>query len=162
MNEYDGNAFDEAFMKPWLALEKELAKLGRKIQFDLESWTLELGSGMQMNLESVDKGVQGIKNYLANKGMLPLNDRAFVEIKFIERHQMKNYYAPTGGMIQNRVSLNSLVKAGDRLYQILSFNKNGELPKIVDIQAESDGLIYDIAINQSVNQGEYVLGMMNF
>jgi len=28
MNDYDGDAFDEAFLKPWLALEKCLAELG--------------------------------------------------------------------------------------------------------------------------------------
>jgi hypothetical protein len=39
--------------------------MNRKICFDLESWTLELGSGMQINLKSVDKRVEGVKNYLA-------------------------------------------------------------------------------------------------
>ena len=63
LNEYDGEAFDEAFIKPWIALEKQLAELGREVKFDIESWTLELGSGMQMNPESVVKGVRGIKNY---------------------------------------------------------------------------------------------------
>lgn len=48
MNEYDGDTFDEAFMKPWLALEKKLA-FGKEIQFDMDSWTLEFGSGMQIN-----------------------------------------------------------------------------------------------------------------
>jgi hypothetical protein len=67
MNEYDGDAFDEAFMKPWLALEKKLAQLGKTIQFD-------------------------------------------------------------GGMIQSRVQLGSVVKAGQRLYQLLIFNKDGEFP----------------------------------
>ena len=40
MNEYDGDAFDEAFLKPWLALEKILTQLGSAIQFDVEVWTL--------------------------------------------------------------------------------------------------------------------------
>ena len=70
MDEYDGDAFDEAFLKPWLALETALAVLGRKIQFDLEAWTLELGAGMAMNPSSVAKGLAGIQNYLAYKQML--------------------------------------------------------------------------------------------
>jgi predicted deacylase len=161
MTEYDGDAFDEAFMKPWLALEKQLVKLGRKIQFEMESWTLELGSGMQMNPESVQKGVQGIKNYLIYQGILDLHSSySTTEIQLVKRHQMKHYYAPTGGMIQNRVALKSSVKAGDRLYQILSFNKNKAMPTVVDICSETDGLVFDLSINHSVNQGEYVLGIL--
>ncbi|OKH20809.1 succinylglutamate desuccinylase [Hydrococcus rivularis NIES-593] len=167
MTEYDGNAFDEAFMKPWLALEKQLTKLGKAIKFDLEAWTLELGSGMQMNPESVEVGVRGIKNYLAYKGILTLaeysvNYPASTEIQLVRRDRIKNYYAIAGGMIQKRVPLKTSVKAGDRLYQLLSFNKSGDLPTAIDICAETDGLVFDISTNQSVNQGEYVLGILNF
>jgi uncharacterized protein len=166
MTEYDGNAFDEAFMKPWLALEKQLAKLGRNIQFDLESWTLELGSGMQTNPESVKKGVKGIENYLTYQGVLDrsVNDTdrlPSTAICLVKRNQIKSYYAPTGGMIQNRVPLKSFVKTGERLYQILSFNKCKEMPLAIDICAESDGLVFDVAIAESVNQGEYVMAIMN-
>ncbi|MCU0533714.1 MAG: succinylglutamate desuccinylase/aspartoacylase family protein [Hydrococcus sp. Prado102] len=162
MTEYDGDAFDEAFMKPWLALEKQLLKLGKNIKFDLESWTLELGSGMQMNPESVQKGVKGIKNYLVYQGILHLySPSSAVEIQLVKRDRMKHYYAPTGGTIQNRVALKSSVKAGDRLYQILSFNKNKAMPTVVDICSETDGLVFDLSINHSVNQGEYVLGILN-
>jgi len=72
MNEYDGDAFDEAFIKPWLALEKKFAELEKLIQFDIDSWTLELGSGMQMNPDSVKKSIFRIKNYLARKSILKI------------------------------------------------------------------------------------------
>jgi hypothetical protein len=165
MNEYDGHAFDEAFMKPWLALEKKLADLGKKIQFDIDSWTLELGSGMQMNPDSVKKGTFSIKNYLAQKGVLklpgfPLESTASHRVNFTIKSQIKKYYAPTGGMIQARVDLGSSIKAGQQLYQLISFNKNGDLPIVSDICAEADGLIFDISMNQAVNQGEYVLSVM--
>ncbi len=165
MNEYDGDAFDEAFMKPWLALEKNLAKLGNKIHFDIESWTLELGSGMQMNPESVKKGVQGIKNYLVQKEILqipgfPLAETPSHSTNFTIKSQVKKYYAPAGGMIQSRVELGSRIKEGQLLYQLLNFNKTGELPRLIDIPAEADGLIYDVSTNHAVNEGEYVLGVM--
>ena len=67
MNTFDGDSFDEAFLKPWLALQKEFRKLGREIVIDRESWTLELGSGMEMQPKSVIAGVSGIKNYLVKK-----------------------------------------------------------------------------------------------
>jgi predicted deacylase len=166
MKEYDGDTFDEAFLKPWIALEKELQKMNRKVRFDLESWTLELGSGMQINPKSVAKGVEGIKNYLAyhkiiNCNSLPSLGKKTKAIIFTPKSQLKNYYSPTGGMIHQRVDLNTQVKAGDFLYQILSFNKQGKLPELVDICAENDGLVFDISTSQTVNQGEYVLGMMN-
>ncbi|NES06332.1 MAG: succinylglutamate desuccinylase/aspartoacylase family protein [Okeania sp. SIO2F4] len=163
--EYDGDAFDEAFLKPWLALERSFKDLGKPIQFDIESWTLELGSGMKMNPESVAKGIQGVKNYLANKGILkiagfPLTETLNNQINLIYREDMKRYYAPVGGMIQNRVEPGKIVKQNQRIYQILNFNKNQELPKVIDVLAETDGLILDNSTNHSVNQGDYVLGIM--
>lgn len=162
LDEYDGDAFDEAFIKPWIALEECFKKLGREIRFDLEAWTLELGTGMQMNPDSVAKGVRGVKNYLALKGVLqrqgfPIDK---TEINLKRRSQVKRYYAVTGGMIQSRVPLGSLVKARERLYQILSFNKEGNLPSVIDVLAEQDGLVYDVSTNESVNEGELVLAIV--
>lgn len=165
MNEYDGDAFDEAFMKPWLALEKNLAILGKNIRFDIESWTLELGSGMQMNPESVKNGVLGIKNYLVQKGVLelpdlPMKSTDFHSVKLTSKSEIKKYYAPAGGMIQNRVSLGSSIKAGQLLYQLIIFNKKKELPLLIDVCAETKGLVFDVSTNYGVNEGEYVLSVM--
>jgi len=166
MSEYDGDAFDEAFLKPWLALEKQLAALGKIIKFDVESWTLELGSGMTMNPESVAKGIQGIKNYLAEKGILkivgfPVAETASHQINFANKSQLKSYYSPVGGMIQSKVELGSLVKEGELMYQLLSFNKNQELPTLIDIYAETTGVVFTVSTNQAVNEGEYVLSVMH-
>ncbi|MBK1987767.1 succinylglutamate desuccinylase/aspartoacylase family protein [Sphaerospermopsis aphanizomenoides BCCUSP55] len=165
LDKYDGDAFDEAFIKPWLALEAALQTLGKNIRFDIEAWTLELGTGMQMKPDSVAKGVQGIKNYLAQKKVLQLPDLILSQTQshqmyFAASSKRKRYYAIAGGMIQSRVELGSVVKAGDRLYQIISFNKEGKLPAVIDINAEADGLVYDVSTNQAVNQGEFVLGVL--
>ncbi|WP_107666416.1 succinylglutamate desuccinylase/aspartoacylase family protein [Cyanothece sp. BG0011] len=163
MDTYDGDAFDEAFMKPWLALEKKFEELGRTLNIDRESWTLELGSGMKMNPQSVTLGVKGIINYLVKKGLLKLENYALFthKITLVSRQNIKNYYAPTGGMIQNRLPLKTPVKAGDKVYEILSFNKQGNLPEVINIYAETDGFIFDISTNYSVNQGDYVLALCN-
>jgi predicted deacylase len=161
-NEYDGDAFDEAFIKPWLALEDKLAELGKPIRFDVESWTLELGSGMQMNPESVNKGVIGIKNYLIYKKVLNLPGFpcSLQEVIFTQKSKIKKYYAPVGGMIQGRVQLGSLVEAGQRLYQILNFSKQEEVPALINVCAEQAGLVFDTSTNYAVNEGEYVLSIM--
>jgi len=165
LNKYDGDAFDEAFIKPWLALEDCFQQLGREIKFDIEAWTLELGAGMQINPDSVAKGVQGIKNYLAEKGILqtddlPLPGSKSHQMYFAESRNRKKYYAIAGGMIQSRVKLGTQVKLGEKLYQILSFNKENQLPTVIDVCAAEDGLVYDISTNQAVNQGEFVLGIV--
>ncbi|MBD2041227.1 succinylglutamate desuccinylase/aspartoacylase domain-containing protein [Microcoleus sp. FACHB-672] len=165
LDKYDGDAFDEAFIKPWLALEESFSKLGRQIQFDIEAWTLELGSGMQMNPKSVEKGIRGIKNYLIQKGILYAgtfshDENIAREMIFKQRSEIKKYFAAAGGMIQNRVALETTVKAGDWLYQILSFNKVGELPAVLDVCAEDAGIVFELSINESVNEGEFVLSMM--
>ncbi len=164
MTEYDGDAFDEAGMKPWLALENSFAKQGKPILFDVESWTLELGTGMQMNPQSVAKGVRGIQNYLAQKGMLdipgfPLPETYFHSVIFIPKDRIRKYYATAGGMIQKRLPLETVVQEGDCLYQLLSFEKNGQFPKIIDVPAVEPGLIFDISTNYSANQGDYVLSI---
>ena len=163
MDTYDGDAFDEAFMKSWLALEKKFEQAGRKIIVDRESWTLELGSGMTIHPNSVKTGVQGIINYLVKKGILHLPNYTLTsqKIMLVSRKNIKSYYAPTGGMIQNRLSLEDQVKKGDKIYEILSFNKQGNLPEIVNVYAEKDGFIFDISTNDSVNQGEYILDVFS-
>lgn len=161
MDEYDGDAFDEAFLKPWLALERELSKLGKEIKFDLESWTLELGAGMAMNPNSVAKGLAGIKNYLAYKKMLSFPQPSqTADTKIVSKQKINSYYAPAGGMIQSRLALKTKVKSGDLIYQLLSFNKQKKAPEIIDIYAQTRGIVFDISTNQCVNQGEYVMDIL--
>ncbi|MCJ8282078.1 MAG: succinylglutamate desuccinylase/aspartoacylase family protein, partial [Rivularia sp. ALOHA_DT_140] len=166
LDEYDGDAFDEAFIKPWLALENCFQQLGRTIKFDVEAWTLELGRGMAMIPDSVMKGFEGIKNYLKQKGVLSqdfeLDDfpQLNSEMNFKTKSKATKYYATVGGMIQSRIALGTEVKVGEQLYQILSFNKQGKLPTTVDIFSHQDGFVYDISANQSVNEGEFVLGII--
>jgi uncharacterized protein len=165
-NNYDGDAFDESFIKPWLALEDALLKLtGQKMRFDIEAWTLELGSGMQMNPDSVIKGVRGIKNYLTQQGILeiedfPQSETIYHQTNLIPLSQIKKYWTPVGGMILSKPALGTSVKEGDLLYQVLTFNKIGELPTTINVYAEKTGLVYNISINDSVNEGEFVLGTM--
>lgn len=167
LDEYDGDAFDEAFIKPWLALEQHFLSLGREIKFDVEAWTLELGTGMQINPDSVTRGVKGIKNYLIQKGCITNTVSSSLsqdvalnnQMLFIKRGSIIKYYSPIGGMIQDRVKLGNFVKAGEIIYKILSFNKQGQLPQVIDIRAQAEGLVYDMSTNQAVNEGEFVIGV---
>ncbi len=157
MTSYDGDAFDEAFMKPWLALEQEFERQGRPIKFDVEAYTLELGSGMVMEANAVDQAMKGVINFWVAQGLLTLpNYQIFSHpTKYGDRQQIEAYYAPSGGFVTRHVALKQWVKKGDILYELLQFNH--PLPETLTIKAETDGLVFDVWINQSVNQGEYVL-----
>ncbi|MEI3652760.1 MAG: succinylglutamate desuccinylase/aspartoacylase family protein [Dolichospermum lemmermannii FEM_B0920] len=138
---------------------------GQKMIFDKEAWTLELGTGMQMNADSVSKGVRGIKNYLTQKSILEIQDLTQSktishQTNFRSLSQLKKYWSPVGGMILSKAALGTSVNQGDLLYQVLTFNKIGELPTTIHVYAEKTGLVYDISINNSVNEGEFVLATM--
>jgi hypothetical protein len=154
--QYDGDAFDEAFIKPWLALEKQFRKLGKSITFEVESWTLELGSGMQINQESVTKGFNSIINYLNYHHILNNLTPKSTKINFREKSQIKKYFIPQGGLIKILVKLGQLVKTGDVLYQIIKIKEE----KIISLTAENSGIVLDINRQQSLNQGEYILSIL--
>lgn len=164
LDRYDGDAFDEAFIKPWLALENCFAQLGRDLQFDVEAYTLELGSAMQLNPTSVANGIRGVKNYLIQKGLIidptVSSTPSAPDTRLTPRDSVKKYYAPTGGMIQSSYTLGSLVQAQQPLYQILCFNKAGQLPEQIQVSTEQAGVVFDVSASQAVNQGEYVMAVL--
>ncbi|NER81502.1 MAG: succinylglutamate desuccinylase/aspartoacylase family protein [Leptolyngbya sp. SIO1D8] len=161
LDHYDGNAFDEAFINPWLSLETAFASLGRPLQFEIDAWTLELGCGLQINPVAVQRGVAGVLNYLRYRGIL--TDQPAITHPPVPlgcRSRLTKYYATTGGFIQNRVALGTWVKAGEPLFELLNFNKTGQLPAILSVSAQQAGLVYDLSWNQAVSEGEYVLAIM--
>lgn len=120
---------------------------------------------MQLNPTSVANGIRGLKNYLIQKGLVA--DSTFsslapvaADTQLMPRDRVKKYYAPVGGMIQSVVSLGDFVKSEQLLYQILSFNKEAQLPARVNVCAERSGLVFDISASQAANQGEYVIAVL--
>jgi predicted deacylase len=161
LDRFDGNAFDESFMNPWLALEQAFAELGRSLQFDIEAWTLELGTGMKLDAIAVERGVNGILNYLRHQGVLRDDVPVFQQsVPRSRSSQLKKYYATSGGFVKNRVALGATVQSGDRLYELVSFNKLGQPPKTITVAAAEAGIVYDLSTNEAVSQGEYVLGLL--
>ncbi|HEY9738225.1 MAG TPA: succinylglutamate desuccinylase/aspartoacylase family protein [Trichocoleus sp.] len=163
LDEYDGDAFDEAFTKPWLALEQAFADLGRELRFEVEAYTLELGTSMETRFDAVERGVRGIQHYLEKKGIVPpglLPVFQSGEAFFSRTSQLTKYFAPTGGFLQQRAALGTWVRSGTPLYSLLRFNKSGQLPEVQTVRAQEAGLVYDLSINQAFNQGEYVLATL--
>ncbi|MEB3210341.1 MAG: succinylglutamate desuccinylase/aspartoacylase family protein, partial [Leptolyngbyaceae bacterium] len=139
--------------------------LGRTTQFDVEAYTLELGTGMNIKADSVSHGVAGIQNYLKHKQILhdpeltgdSSNDPT---MHFTRSSQVERYYAPRGGVIQSRIELGQKVTQGQLLYELLSFAKEEDFPSVTSITAQQTGIVFDVSINEAVNEGEYVLGIL--
>lgn len=170
LDSYDGDAFDESFMKPWLALELAFEALGRSLRFEIEAYTFELATGMKLDPAAVFLGLRGVKHYLIKKGVVTQElfgemgalepVQPVPEMQFVTHEETTRYYAPQGGMVQVGVAIADTVKKGQVLYRLLCFDKQGELPIQREIKAHRDGVVFDIATNRAVNEGEYVLGLL--
>ncbi|OKH14663.1 succinylglutamate desuccinylase/aspartoacylase family protein [[Limnothrix rosea] IAM M-220] len=153
-------AFDEAFLWPWIELEKAFTKAGRELRLPIDGFTLELGSGMKMCPESIARGLAGIKNYLAHRGILSTETPQPSQTKCLSSKNITRYRATVGGMVGDRLPLGSPVKTGEKLYEILSFNRQGKMPEVLTINSMIDGIVWDHAISESANQGEYVMSVL--
>jgi predicted deacylase len=163
LDQYDGDAFDEAFIKPWLALEAAFETLGRSLRFAVDAYTLELGSGMALDPEAIAQGVQGIHAYLQHSRVLSDGwlTPATRPTRFYTSSDIQRYYAPTGGLVRSRLQRGDRVTQGQPLYQLLCLAKHTPaLPHCVDVHALQDGLVFDVGINHAVNEGEYVLALL--
>jgi predicted deacylase len=161
LDRFDGNAFDEAFINPWLELEKAFADLGRSLRFEVEAWTLELGSGMKTDVPAIERGVNGILNYLRQQQVLLDGVSVFQQsVPLTRASQLQKYYATAGGFVQQRVAIGTWVQRGEVLYELLCLNKTGQYPQVITVQAQQSGLVYDLSISEGVSEGEYVLAVM--
>ncbi|MDB9525378.1 succinylglutamate desuccinylase/aspartoacylase family protein [Oscillatoria sp. CS-180] len=162
LDKFDGNAFDETFINPWLALETAFADMGRSLQFDVEAWTLELGSSMAINSVAVERGLRGILNYLRYRKVLVDRVPEFCKpVPLSRSSRLTKYFATRGGFIQNRVQPGTRIQPGDWLYSLLRLRKTGAMPVEETICAQQAGLVYDVGWNQAVSEGEYVLAVMD-
>ena len=107
-NDFDG-AMDEATFCPWWRLQQAYKDLGRNFvmgegAFAKESFTVELGSQEQIDLDVAHEDALSILSYLHYKGVVASNN----EQKFLPQKMtryacyLKDYkalYAPMGGMI---------------------------------------------------------------
>ncbi|MEO1591070.1 MAG: succinylglutamate desuccinylase/aspartoacylase family protein [Cyanobacteria bacterium J06632_22] len=166
LDEYDGDAFDESFIKPWLALERACGAAGHPLRCDVEAYTLEIGTGMKVDPLATEKSLRGVQNYLIQKGLV---NQALVKhqglpsdsnMTLYSRHQVHKYYTTAGGILQNRVAPAATVAAGDVLYELVQFNKSGHMPTVQTVRSQHSGLIYDVSSSEVANQGEYVLSLV--
>ena len=52
------------------------------------------------------------------------------------------------------------VKKGQPLYELLCFTKDQHFPSMTTISSQDSGLVFDVSLNESVNEGEYILSIL--
>lgn len=133
MMESKSKAFDECNGQGWAALwrlfreDKDLHKLRPDFMPPVELWTLELGSGNDVNLQDVNRYADKIMNYLCYRGLIPDNPQKFSNQIYIPRKGINiadiTYFAPCSGFFYPSVEPGAVVEAGDELGKIVSLSQ---------------------------------------
>ena len=135
-NGFDG-AMDEATFCPWWSLQQAFDDLGRnfvmgKGPFAKESFTVELGSQEQIDLDVAKEDAASILAYLQHKGVITCtgNEQQEYLPKEMIRYAcyLKDYkalYSPMGGMVDYLAEFGKPLPAGEPLARILRMDNYG-------------------------------------
>jgi len=135
-NGFDG-AMDEATFCPWWSLQQAFKGLGRNFvmgegAFAKESFTVELGSQEQIDLEVAKEDATSILSYLQHKGVIVSADKSLQTYlpKEMTRYAcyLKDYkalYSPMGGMVDYLAEFGKPLSAGEPLVRILRMDNYG-------------------------------------
>lgn len=135
-NGFDG-AMDEATFCPWWSLQQAFSEQGRNFvmgegAFAKESFTVELGSQEQIDLDVAKEDAVSILAYLQHKGVIETKEeqqQAYLP-KEMTRYAcyLKDYkalYSPMGGMVDYLAEFGKPLNAGEPLVRILRMDNYG-------------------------------------
>ncbi|QDP03032.1 succinylglutamate desuccinylase/aspartoacylase family protein [Thalassotalea sp. PS06] len=141
-NDFAG-ALDEATFCPWWDLTQAYQAIGRKLDFNKESFTVELGSQELIDLDEALVDAKSILGYLQAKGAIAAN--GFAPDAMVRYGCMlkdyKVFYSPMGGMVDYLAEFGEPLPAGQPLARILRMDNYSE--------ADSDPLHY-LTLDQTV------------
>lgn len=158
-NEF-GGALDEATFCPWWHLQEAFSELG--IEFSIsskminkESFTVELGSQEQIDLEVALEDAKSILNYLQYKGVITASQYQPKEMIryacFIKDY--KAFYSPIGGMVDYLAVFGQPLPAGKPLARILRMDNYGDGDPLHYISLDHEVIPILHFASASVNQG---------
>jgi len=158
-DDFDG-AMDEATFCPWWHLQKAYYAQGRKFTmgqgaFHRESFTVELGSQEQIDLNVAMQDALGILSYLQYQGVI--NNKQY-QPKKMTRYAcyLKDYkalYSPMAGMVEYLGEFGKPLAAGEPLARILRMDNYGDGEALHNISLEQEVIPILHFASASVNQG---------
>ncbi len=158
-NSFDG-ALDEATFCPWWKLQEAFAELG--IEFSIssktlnkESFTVELGSQEQIDLDVALEDAKSIMNYLHYKNVIAAPQYQAKEMTryacYLEDY--KAYYSPMGGMVDYLAEFGKPLAAGEPLARILRMDNYGDGDPLHYLSLDQEVIPILHFASASVNQG---------
>jgi predicted deacylase len=162
-----GGALDEATFCPWWQLQQTFAALGRDFPITKteanqeqnviikESFTVELGSQEQIDLEVAREDALGILSYLQYQGVINSQD---YQPKTMTRYSCmladyKALYSPMGGMVDYLAQFGQPLAAGEPLARILRMDNYGDGDPLHYITLDHSVIPILHFASASVNQG---------
>jgi predicted deacylase len=162
-NEF-GGAMDEANFMPWIHLQRAYKKLGRDIDLDVESFTLEFGSEETFCMEWAKKDVTSVLNYLAFKGVIQEETQTLEKLFLCQLKNYKTLYAERGGLVDYKVHPGDHFKKGDllaRYYSLKELDPANPLTSCeYDLKAKEDGIVINLCPSSAVHQGMELFQIM--
>jgi len=158
-NSFDG-AMDEATFCPWWSLQHSFSHLGREFTmgkgiFNKESFTVELGSQEQIDLDTAHQDALGILSYLQQKGVI--SNTKFTPERMVRYacllKDYKTLYSPMGGMVDYLAEFGVPLKKEQPLARILRMDNYGDGKPLHYIHLEQDVIPILHFASASVNQG---------
>ncbi|MBD1803893.1 succinylglutamate desuccinylase/aspartoacylase family protein [Microcoleus sp. FACHB-SPT15] len=143
MMESESKAFDECNGQGWAALwrlfidNNDLHKFYPDFNPPVELWTVELGSGNNINRQDAKLYADKIMNYLCYRGFIPGNPQKLSSEVYISREGVNladtKYSAPCSGFFYPSVKPGAVLEAGDELGKIVSLNQLKKYAKQCEI-----------------------------
>lgn len=158
-NDFAG-ALDEATFCPWWKLQEAFAELG--IEFSIssdalnkESFTVELGSQEQIDLDVALEDAKSIFSYLQYKGVIHAPEYQPKEMTryacYLEYY--KAFYSPMGGMVDYLAEFGKPLPAGEPLARILRMDNYGDGDALHYVSLDKEVIPILHFASASVNQG---------
>lgn len=148
-------AMDEATFCPWWRLTELFADNDKQFDFNKESFTVELGSQEQIDLDEAKIDAASILSYLQYKGVLI--NQGFTPDDMTRYgcylKDYKAYFAPMGGMIDYLAKFGEVLPAGEPLARILRMDNYGDGDALHYLSLDCDVIPILHFASASVNQG---------
>jgi len=153
-NVFDG-ALDEATFCPWWTLQSLLNDQGRNFVHNKESFTVELGSQEQIDLDVALEDAKSILSYLQHKEVIA--SAKFLPTKMTRYGcylaDYKAFYSPMGGMVDYLAEFGKPLPAGEPLARILRMDNYGDGDPLHYIALDHEVIPILHFASASVNQG---------
>ena len=153
-NSFDG-ALDEATFCPWWSLSDAFKAQSRSLALNKESFTVELGSQEQIDLDIALSDAKDILSYLQYKGVIASQEFIPTDMTrygcYLKHY--KAFYSPMGGMVDYLAEFGQPLKAGEPLVRILRMDNYGDGDALHYISLDHDVIPILHFASASVNQG---------